>query len=241
MCIAALALCGTVRPTDEGRMIIDIHSPAATATDLPKHRVIHPSVLYFGTPVVLLTTLNPDGSANISPMSSAWALGDRVVLGLSTSGQGAENAVRTGECVINLAPASLWEKVERLARTTGRNPVPPHKASGGYYFEPDKFETAGLSALPSEIVRTPRIAECPLQLEARVVTAHASGGGRWEPGSPHPFAIIETRVERVHAHETITIPGTNHIDVGRWDPLFYVFRHYVAAGRDLGRTFKAEA
>ena len=224
-------------PTDEGRML----TPTASTIALPRHRAIHPSVLYFGTPVVLLTTLNPDGSANISPMSSAWALGDRVVLGLSSSGQGAENAVRTGECVINIAPASLWEKVEVLARTTGRAPVPPHKASGGYYFEPDKFGAAGLTALPSETVQTPRIAECPLQLEARIVVAHASGGQRWEPSSPHPFAIIETKVERVHAHETITIPGTNHIDVGRWEPLFYVFRHYVAPGPDLGRTFKAEA
>lgn len=222
-------------------MLNDTPPSASAAPDLPEHRVIHPSVLYFGTPVVLLTSLNPDGSANISPMSSAWALGDRVVLGLSTSGQGAENAVRTGECVINIPSASLWEKVERLARTTGRNPVPPHKASGGYHFEPDKFGAAGLTALPSETVDAPRIAECPLQLEARVVVAHASGGGRWEPGSPHSFAIIETRVERVHVHERISIPGTNHIDVGRWEPLLYVFRHYVAVGRDLGRTFKAEA
>ena len=33
-------------------------------------------VLYFGTPVALITTVNPDGSSNISPISSAWALGD---------------------------------------------------------------------------------------------------------------------------------------------------------------------
>ncbi|MGI8308307.1 hypothetical protein [Saccharopolyspora hattusasensis] len=34
---------------------------------------IAPSILYFGTPVVLLSTENSDGTANLAPMSSAWA------------------------------------------------------------------------------------------------------------------------------------------------------------------------
>jgi flavin reductase (DIM6/NTAB) family NADH-FMN oxidoreductase RutF len=216
-------------------------SPHTFDRIVPPHRVINPSVLYVGTPVALVTSLNPDGSPNISPMSSAWALADRVVLGLATGGQGSENIVREGECVINFAPAHLWERVERLARTTGRNPVPDHKAAAGYRHEPRKFESAGLTPLASDIVRPPRIAECPLQFEARVVAAHAPGGGRWEVGSQSSFAIIETCVERVHAHEDVTIAGTDHIDVGRWQPLLYVFRHYVESGRDLGRTFKAEA
>ena len=46
----------------------------------PDTLLIQPSILYFGTPVVLITTRNPDGSANITPMSSAWALADRVVI-----------------------------------------------------------------------------------------------------------------------------------------------------------------
>jgi flavin reductase (DIM6/NTAB) family NADH-FMN oxidoreductase RutF len=211
------------------------------APALPPHRVIQPSVLYFGTPVVLITTLNPDGTPNITPMSSAWALGDRVVLGLSSAGQGCRNAAREGECVLNIPSAGLWEKVERLARTTGRNPVPSYKAAGGYYHEPHKFEAAGLTPLPSQTVHPPRIGECPLQLEARVVATHAPGGGAWEPTADHAFAIVEVPVQRAHAHAEITIPDTRHIDVSRWQPLLYVFRHYIAAGQHLGRTFKAEA
>ncbi len=214
-------------------------SSQARTENIPPHRVIALPVLYVGTPVVLITTLNPDGSPNISPMSSAWALDDRVVLGMGTGGQGSENAVREGECVINFAPAHLWEKVERIARTTGRTPVPEYKAAAGYYHEPDKFAAAGFTPLPSDIVRPPRIAECPLQFEARIVAAHAPGGEPWEIGCGHSFAIIETRVERVHAHDDVTIAGTNYVDVGKWQPLFYVFRHYVEAGRDLGRNFRA--
>ena len=36
------------------------------------HQTIEPAILYFGTPVVLISTLNEDGSPNLAPMSSAW-------------------------------------------------------------------------------------------------------------------------------------------------------------------------
>ena len=36
------------------------------------HTVPGIKVLYFGTPVVLITTRNEDGTPNIAPMSSAW-------------------------------------------------------------------------------------------------------------------------------------------------------------------------
>ncbi|GAN77081.1 hypothetical protein [Acidisphaera rubrifaciens] len=64
-------------------------------TDLPAefrpdadHITITPSVLYVGTPVALITTLNPDGTTTISPMSSAWMLFDRVVLGMTSTSKG---------------------------------------------------------------------------------------------------------------------------------------------------------
>jgi flavin reductase (DIM6/NTAB) family NADH-FMN oxidoreductase RutF len=32
------------------------------------HRSIEPAILYVGTPVVLVSSINPDGSANLAPM-----------------------------------------------------------------------------------------------------------------------------------------------------------------------------
>jgi len=46
------------------------------------HTVITPKILYLGTPVVLISTMNQDGSVNLAPMSSAWWLGLTGVLGL---------------------------------------------------------------------------------------------------------------------------------------------------------------
>jgi flavin reductase (DIM6/NTAB) family NADH-FMN oxidoreductase RutF len=217
-------------------------NPQTEPTDAPadtgEHVTFKPTVLYFGTPVALITSLNRDGATNISPMSSLWALFDRVVLGLTTTSMGRENIVREKELVINFPSADLWSKVEALARATGRNPVPPHKEKIGYRFEPAKFAAAGLTPQDSELVRPQRIAECPLQLEARVVAVHDPAG--WPAEPPEAFQIIEARVARVHARGDLVIPGTNHIDTDKWSPLLYMFRHYFAAGRRLGRTFKAE-
>jgi flavin reductase (DIM6/NTAB) family NADH-FMN oxidoreductase RutF len=193
--------------------------------------------LYFGTPVALISSENPDGSTNLSPMSSAWALGDRLVLGLGTAGQCLRNLERTSECVVNLPDASLWDRVERIAPTTGRADVPEDKRAMGYQFDPDKFRRAGLSPLPSELVGPARVAECPLQLEARVLAMHAPAS---LPGAEAAdWRIVEVQVLRVHAHDQITRSESDHIDVVRWRPLLYVFRHYVAAGEVLGRNFRA--
>jgi flavin reductase (DIM6/NTAB) family NADH-FMN oxidoreductase RutF len=39
------------------------------------HRTMDPVILYFGTPVALVSSTNEDGSPNLAPMSSAWWLG----------------------------------------------------------------------------------------------------------------------------------------------------------------------
>jgi flavin reductase (DIM6/NTAB) family NADH-FMN oxidoreductase RutF len=76
-------------------------------------------ILYFGTPVVLISTINEDGTPNLSPMSSAWWLGWRRMLDLDASSKTTENIKRTGECVLNLPSADM---VDAVARTTGSDP-----------------------------------------------------------------------------------------------------------------------
>src|ERR1700726_3189225 len=71
-------------------------------TDRTGSQVIEPAILYFGTPVVLIGSTNEDGSANLAPMSSAWWVGWRCMLGLARNSKSTENMIRTGECVLNL-------------------------------------------------------------------------------------------------------------------------------------------
>ncbi|GAA2813540.1 flavin reductase family protein [Crossiella cryophila] len=193
-------------------------------------RTIHPKILYFGTPVVLLSTENPDGSTNLAPMSSAWALGHTIVLGLGEQGQTARNLRERPELVINLPGPGLWEAVERLAPLTGRDPVPAGKPS--HRFEPAKFAAAGLTELPALKVRPPRVAECPLQLEAVATESRPGGDG--------DFVIVEAQVLAVHADPGLVVPGTEHVDPARWQPLIYNFRHYFGLGEHLGHSYRSE-
>jgi len=136
------------------------------------HVAIEPGILYFGTPVVLISTVNEDGSFNLAPMSSAFFLGWRCVLGLGTASKTPQNMARTGECVLNLPSAALAGMVDRLALTTGSDPVPEAKLRRGYYTERNKFGVSGFTAMPSETVSAPRVRECPVQLEAVVEVTH---------------------------------------------------------------------
>ena len=86
----------------------------------------------------------------------------------------------------------------------------------------------------------PRIAEAPLQLEACLHRATPQPIPAWH-GNAGGYVTLELEIRRVHAHADIVIPGTSHIDTRRYQPLFYVFRHYFGRGAELGRTFKAEA
>lgn len=199
---------------------------------------IRPSILYFGTPVAVLSTLDGDGRDNLTPMSSAWALDDRLVLGLAEASQGCANLLAQREVVINLPGPAQQAAVERLAPTTGRSPVPGYKVEMGYRHEADKFALAGWTRAPSTHVRPPRVAECPLQLEARLLAAHDCQPAA--NGEPLGVRILEVQVVQVHAHEDIVHAGSQHIDTARWSPLLYVFRHYFGTGGRLGRNFRAQ-
>jgi len=195
------------------------------------HVTITPSILYFGTPVVLVSSENADGTFNLAPMSSAWALGQMIVLGLGADGQTARNLRSGGDLVINVPAPAQWEAVERLAPLTGRSPVPERKR-GAFRFEPEKFAVAGLRPEPSQLVRPPRVAECPLQLEARAADVSDGVGAE--------FLIVQAAVLRVHADPRIVVPGTQHVDPQRWSPLIYNFRHYFGLGTELGFTFRSQ-
>lgn len=69
--------------------------------------------------MILLSTTNEDGTANLAPVSSSFALGWRMMLGVATSGKTAENLRRTGELVLNLPTSGQVSAVDRLALTTG--------------------------------------------------------------------------------------------------------------------------
>lgn len=192
------------------------------------HKTIDPTILYFGTPVVILSTTNPDGSTNLAPMSSAWWLGWTCMLGMGQMSQTSENLIRTGECVINLPSQQLVEHVDRLALTTGRDPVPQKKVDWGYRYEPDKFAISGLTPLPSETVIPQRVRECPVQMEG-VVHHHRSFGKNVNAN------VFEVHINRLHVDETLLNEDgpRPHIDTNRWRPLIMSFCRFFGIGAEV--------
>ncbi|MCP2258887.1 NADH-FMN oxidoreductase RutF, flavin reductase (DIM6/NTAB) family [Streptoalloteichus tenebrarius] len=196
----------------------------------PESVVLDPPVLYPGTPVVLLSSLNPDGSPNLMPMSSAWVIGKTALLGLGRTGQTFENLRRSPECVLNYACEDLWPHVERLAPLTAVDPVPPSRASQ-FRTERDKFGAAGLTPVPGEVVSAPRVAESPIQVECRVVSTRVA--------EESIVGVVEAQVLRVHVHPELAAADGRHVVVDAWRPLFYAFRRYLGRGPQLAKSFRA--
>jgi flavin reductase (DIM6/NTAB) family NADH-FMN oxidoreductase RutF len=189
-------------------------------------------VLYFGTPVVLISSRNEDGSANLAPMSSAWWLNQSCMLGLGNSGQTTANLLRERECVLNLPSSAMVDAVDRLALTTGKAIVPDFKVKQGYRHESAKFAVARLTEQASELVAPPRVAECPIQLECEVVAVHPLAGGS--------ATAFEVEVLRAHVEEELVISGTHHVDPLGWDPLIMKFCEFFGGGDNVHRSRLAE-
>jgi flavin reductase (DIM6/NTAB) family NADH-FMN oxidoreductase RutF len=203
---------------------------------LAMHKTIEPTILYFGTPVALISTLNQGGSPNLAPMSSAWWLGWSCMLGLGQMGQTSDNLIRTRECVINLPSEDLVTHVDQLALTTGKNPVPEKKRQWGYRYEPDKFSIAGLTAVGSESVAPPRVRECPVQMEGIVHD--------FRPFGKNVSAnMFEVHIVKLHVDETLLMGDgpRPHIDPMRWRPLIMSFCRFFGVGGEVHSSRLAES
>lgn len=189
------------------------------------HITAEPNILYFGTPVVLIASTNADGSPNLAPMSSAFWLGWRCMLGLGAASQTAQNLLRSRECTLNLPSDGLVSQVDRLALTTGRESVPSYKAARGYRHVADKFAHAGFTADVSATVAPPRVRECPVQMEAVVEGTHVLAQD--DEKLRGAVLAFEVRVQRVWLDEKILLEGRpDHVDPDRWRPLIMSFQKF---------------
>lgn len=189
------------------------------------HVLTEPAILYFGTPVVLIGTVDEQGAENLAPISSAFWLGWRCVIGISAVSKTTNNLKRTGACTLNLPSINEVGAVDRIARTTGSNPVPARKEARGYEFEPDKFGRAGLTPLESQTIAAPRVRECPIQMEATVAARH--GLAEDSDQLRGLIEVVELRVQRIHVRPDLLMDGeANRIDPDKWNPLIMSFQKF---------------
>jgi len=109
--------------------------------------------------LVLITTVGADGRVNAAPIATCVRnnhIPTCYEFSVDTYKDTAENVLATNEFVVNVVPfdRSVLEKV-RIASLTFARGV-------------NELDKAGLTALPSKIVKPPRIAECRSHFECRV-------------------------------------------------------------------------
>ena len=187
-------------------------------------RTVEPKVLYFGTPVVLISSANPDGSTNLAPMSSAWWLGYTAMLGMGASAQTVKNLVERPELVLNLVDPAMVAALDRIALLTGSEEMSDAKRARGYRYEPDKFAAGGLTREPSELSSLDSVLESPINLEGRIEKITGIGG----PDSR--LCALEMTVQRVRVRDDLLMSNERYIDPLRWDPLIMKFTEYFAGG-----------
>ena len=206
------------------------------------HLSVEPAILYLGTPVVLVSSINEDGSPNLAPMSSAFWLGWRCMLGFEAVSKTPNNIVRTGECVLNLPSMDQVDAINRISMVTGSNPVPAGKALRGYRHLADKFGIAGLTPVTSETVAPPRVLECPIQLEAELVRVNRMMTDEYDYAQHERSAectlegivALEVRIKRVHVAAALLVEGrANRIGPDRWKPIIMSFCRYYGLGSEL--------
>ncbi|MFK4087804.1 flavin reductase family protein [Kribbella sp. NPDC020789] len=187
-------------------------------------RTVEPKVLYFGTPVVLISTRNPDGTTNLAPMSSAWWLGYHAMLGMGTSAQTVKNLEVRREIALNLVDPAMAPALDRIALLTGSAEMSEAKRARGYRFEPDKFTAAGLTRTTGELTGLDLVEESPITLEGRIEAIHPIGG------PDEHLCALSMKVEQVQVREDLLMSNDRYIDPLRWDPLIMKFTEYFAGG-----------
>ncbi len=141
-------------------------------------------------PVALVSTIDQAGFRNVAPFSFFSGVGSNPpTLLFCPTLRSAENrpddrkdtlrnVEQTGEFVVNVVSESIAEAANATA-----SEVSP---------EIDEFELAGLTAIPSEAVRPPRVAESPAHFECKLLQIVFTGS---HPGSG---VVVLGEIVRVH-------------------------------------------
>jgi flavin reductase (DIM6/NTAB) family NADH-FMN oxidoreductase RutF len=130
------------------------------------------SSLVVPRPIAWVTTLNEDGQVNAAPFSYFQLMGENpplVVLGIGRRPDGGakdsfRNIRRAREFVINMVTEENAESMNQCA-----TPFPPNVS---------EVAALGLKTEPSVMVKPPRLAIAPAQLEARELQTLLIGGNQ---------------------------------------------------------------
>ena len=173
--------------------------------------------ILYPTPVLVVGSYDAEGRANV--MTAAWG-------GIACS---------KPPCVavsLRSATASHGNLVSRKAFTISL-PDEGHAAQADYFGiasgrDQDKFEVSGLTAVRSDLVDAPYVAEFPFVLECRVVAVHELGLHTQFVGE-----ILDVKVDEA------ALGADGRVDLARLRPILFApdQQAYHAVGAFVGKAF----
>lgn len=174
-------------------------------------------------PIGWISTLNPDGSANLAPFSQFNLVSTAPPVVMFSCNQPADrcekdtiaNVRESGEFVVNLV---TWDL--RAQMNLSSTPAPRGV---------DEFELAGLAKAQSVKVRPPRVAASPAHLECRVMQIVEISPEH--PGET-PSTVVFGRVLGLHLREEF-LDAQGHFDTARARPLTRLGGHQYATVGEL--------
>jgi len=160
--------------------------------------------IYIPRPIAFVSTVSADGVRNLAPFSMSNIVAYHPAMVFFTASRysgrsqlGREdgskkdtsvNVEQTGEFVLNVVTEDIAEQMNIASDV-----FPP---------EVDEFEVTGLTPVPSDIVKAPRVMESPVNMECRVVHVLPVG----EPDIT--AEIIMAEVLRIHIRDDLWRDGT---------------------------------
>lgn len=176
-----------------------------------------PKPLLCPTPVVLVGTYDQDGKPNI--MTAAWAgicCSKPVCMAVSlrAATYSHRQIVRNQVFTLNVPSASQAKEVDFVGMASGR--------------DRDKFADLGWTAIKSELVNAPLVAEVPLSLECKLVLTNELGLHTQFVGE-----VLDVKLDEACLDEK------GKIDPAKFDPMGFIpeTRLYVAMSRVVGPAF----
>lgn len=170
-------------------------------------RPIYPS------PAGLITSCDKNGRPNIITLGEIFnvSVSDPVILGMAIRPATYSHSLikESGEFVINLPTAAIAKAVDGCGRVSGRNGV-------------NKFKRFNLTPVKAENVAPPLIAECPVNIECRLLSITTVGD--------HDLFLGEMTAMHVDADKW----DGNKVLSDKLDMLVFTQWEYWTAGEKIG-------
>lgn len=171
-------------------------------------RPIYPS------PAALISCVAPDGTPNIITLGECFniSISKPVVVGIAIAPERYSYGLieRAGEFAVNLPTAAMIDVVDRVGTCSGRKVG-------------DKFAHVGLTAVPAAKIKAPLIAECPINLECKLIDLIQAGD----------HDLFRGEVVAQHVDDSC-LDAKGRIAIEKLDPLCYILGEYWSLGRKLG-------